>query len=97
MPAIGKAEEHSTSEAVITELDELCHDCWQRELRLTKQRENDGSSTMETDRDEQDDSGINTHVLREIFPNEFIVSPQNANLGAMSSAERLPQTEQVSQ
>ncbi|KAI0527881.1 hypothetical protein F5B22DRAFT_8837 [Xylaria bambusicola] len=91
---IGKPEEQRIA---VTELDELCHDCWQLELQLTKQRESNDSDTMETDGDEQEDSGMNARVLREMFLNELVVPPQNANLGATSSAESFPEIEQASQ
>ncbi|KAI0429184.1 hypothetical protein F5Y09DRAFT_357082 [Xylaria sp. FL1042] len=87
-PQIGKKERQVTSETAVTEIDDICHDCWQRELQLAKQRDDDSnSSTTTRDGEEQEENMDNTHVLREMSMNELILLQPSVSLEAMSSAE----------
>ncbi|KAI1429348.1 hypothetical protein F5Y12DRAFT_482167 [Xylaria sp. FL1777] len=89
---IGKAEEQNASETAVTEIDEICHDCWQHELRLAKKTEDDGaSSTTMRDGEEQGENIANTHVLKERPVNELILPPPNMSLEAVSSTESFPE------
>ncbi|KAI1367041.1 hypothetical protein F5Y08DRAFT_102883 [Xylaria arbuscula] len=93
---IEKGEEKNSSEIPVTELDELCHDCWQHELELAKQAEaEDEDEAITGDDDEGQGNGANSNrILREIFSNELVRSPHspagNANRGVSSSAESFP-------
>ena len=92
---IEKAEEHSLGETPVTELDELCHDCWQHELQLAKQSEDEDTAvTEEGDEEEGNRVQVNARILREISPNELVISPNianiNVNMTPMSSARSFP-------
>ncbi|KAI0914367.1 hypothetical protein F4823DRAFT_558063 [Ustulina deusta] len=90
-PQTAKAKEQDTSETTITEIDDICHDCWQRELRPAKQRDDGGASSAPM-RDAEDQENLaHTYVLRERPVNEVILLPPSTSLGAVSSAESFPE------
>ncbi|KAI0808462.1 hypothetical protein GGR55DRAFT_192764 [Xylaria sp. FL0064] len=77
-----------TSQTAMTEIDDICHDCWQRELQLAKHRDDDSSpSITTTDGEEQEENLDDIHVLREMSMNELILLQPSVNLEARSSAE----------
>ncbi|KAI0537342.1 hypothetical protein GGR58DRAFT_351943 [Xylaria digitata] len=81
-------EEQETNREATTEVDEICHDCWQRSLGPTKQRDDDGtSSTTIGDYEDDKENLVNVRVLRERSVNELILPPLSTNLGAVSSTE----------
>ncbi|KAI0971141.1 hypothetical protein F4678DRAFT_433834 [Xylaria arbuscula] len=85
---IAKPEKRNIGEATVTEIDDLCHDCWQREVQLTKQRDGDSApSTTTKDGEEQQAILANTHILREKPVNELILPRPSVSLEAMSSAD----------
>ncbi|KAI1281249.1 hypothetical protein F5Y07DRAFT_291252 [Xylaria sp. FL0933] len=87
-PQIEENARQDTSETAMTEIDDICHDCWQRELRLVKQRDDDGNSlTTTTDGEEQEENPDEIYVLREMSPNELILFQPSVSSEARSSAE----------
>ncbi|KAI1312146.1 hypothetical protein F5Y03DRAFT_265571 [Xylaria venustula] len=81
-------EKRNIGEAAATEIDDLCHDCWQREVRLTKQRDgNSAPSTTTRDSEEQGKILVNANILREKSVNELILSRPSVSLEVMSSAD----------
>ncbi|RWA07645.1 hypothetical protein EKO27_g7454 [Xylaria grammica] len=89
-PKPEKIQGKKAHECTVTEIDEMCHDCWQRSLRLTKQRDGDDGVSADAMRNEEEDEEgnfINARVLREMPVNELILPPSSTSLGVQSSAE----------
>ncbi|KAF2969195.1 hypothetical protein GQX73_g4440 [Xylaria multiplex] len=81
-------EEREADGETTTEIDEICHDCWQRGLGSTKQRDNDStSSTTMGDYEDDKENRVNVRVLRERSVNELILPPLSTNPGTVSSIE----------
>ncbi|KAI8953937.1 hypothetical protein F4801DRAFT_66648 [Xylaria longipes] len=76
-PRTGKMKEQKAGEAPMTELDEKCHDCWQSDLRLARQKEDSdtASSTSMRDCEMEVEDLANTRILRERSVNELILPP----------------------
>ncbi|KAI0879514.1 hypothetical protein GGS24DRAFT_654 [Hypoxylon argillaceum] len=86
-----KTREQKASETRISKLDDICHDCWQRSLRLAKQKDvgdTTSSATMKDDNEEAE-HGADSHILRERSLNEFILPQPSPDRGVVSSAENL--------
>ncbi|KAI1821787.1 hypothetical protein F4861DRAFT_441744 [Xylaria intraflava] len=67
-----KPERRNLIEVPITEVDEMCHDCWIHGLQVAKQRDNDKDLSIATPDDEDNtDDLTSTHVLKERSVNEL--------------------------
>jgi hypothetical protein len=84
-----KTSEQKISETKTSELDDICHDCWQRSLRLAKQEDDDGvaSSATMTDDKEEVEHIANSRILRERSVNEFILPQPTTDSALVSSSE----------
>ncbi|KAI0440182.1 hypothetical protein F4803DRAFT_553326 [Xylaria telfairii] len=90
-PKTEKSKEQKAGETTVTELDESCHDCWQSDLQLAKQRDDDDTSSLTSMKDDEKDvrNLANTRILREKPLNELILPPPSPPIitdsGATSS------------
>ncbi|KAI1167479.1 hypothetical protein F5B18DRAFT_647727 [Nemania serpens] len=85
-PEIGETREEQEASEATTALDEACHDCWQRSLRLARQGDDDEEGMGDL---------ANSRVLREISANRVILPPPRTNSGATLSTERSSSTGQA--
>ncbi|KAI0554194.1 hypothetical protein F4679DRAFT_349352 [Xylaria curta] len=94
-PKTEKTKEQKADKITITELDENCHDCWQNDVLLERQkRDSDTASQNSTKNCEKNMGDIaNTRILRERPLNELILPPPPppppiiTDLGVPSSME----------
>ncbi|KAI1735559.1 hypothetical protein F4680DRAFT_302375 [Xylaria scruposa] len=90
-----KTEEQKADKIIITELDEDCHDCWQNNVLLERQkRDSDTASQTSAKNCEKNMEGMaNTRILRERPLNELILPPPPSpppiitDMGVASSTE----------
>lgn len=85
-PEIERTKEQKENEAT-TSLDEACHDCWQRSLRLARRGDDDStaSSAIMIDNEEGIDNPANSRILKEISANRVILPPPRSDSGAALS------------
>ncbi|KAH8159492.1 hypothetical protein CIB48_g8763 [Xylaria polymorpha] len=76
-PKTEKSEGKKAGETIVTELDESCHDCWQSDLQLAKQQDDDDTSSLTSMKDDERSVRdlANTRILREKSVNELILPP----------------------
>ncbi|GAW26286.1 hypothetical protein SAMD00023353_2601410 [Rosellinia necatrix] len=95
-PGIPRCETRDIKELKLIEtpttvLDEICHDCWQRTLRLTQMDDDDTASSATTkNSEERTEYPANARILTERSVNELVLLPlvtdsEVVDLGAMSS------------
>ncbi|KAI0455546.1 hypothetical protein F5B21DRAFT_193216 [Xylaria acuta] len=96
-PRTEKTKERKAGETTITELDEICHDCWQSDVRLAKQKDDSdtASSTPTRACEREVEDPANTRILRERSVNELILLPPPpppiiTDSGVTSSTDSVP-------
>lgn len=85
-----KEEQKGDGNDATTALDEACHDCWQRSLRLARQRD-DGDTASSAAMVDDDEEGMGnpakSRVLREISANRVVLPPQRTDSGVSSTGQ----------
>ncbi|KAI1117093.1 hypothetical protein F5Y14DRAFT_457960 [Nemania sp. NC0429] len=74
-----------------TALDETCHDCWQRSLRLARRGDDDDNNTTASpalmDNEGEMENLADSRILREISGNRVRLPPSRTNSGVSLSRE----------
>ncbi|TRX91328.1 hypothetical protein FHL15_007750 [Xylaria flabelliformis] len=95
-PQTEKTKEQKTDKITITDIDESCHDCWQSDVLLKRQkRDSDTASSQISTRscNKEVESIAYTRILRERPVNELVLPPLSppppiiTELGVTSSTE----------
>ncbi|KAI0402732.1 hypothetical protein F4802DRAFT_574885 [Xylaria palmicola] len=90
-PRTTQTEARQARETRTTDVDDVCHDCWQSNLRLDNPTDHDDIVSPNTMGDDEGQAGnlATSRILREISLNELMLPPPNLNTGPVSSAEHL--------